>query len=135
MIQLARTARVRVLFEARRWEPIPKALEELASSIGSDTCERDGTSAEPPDPAWRAHLTSHLLIFRALWAGRTGDDKLVKSLLKGMYNLIDECSERGLMQQMRLQGGVVEVGDEPKMANYSYTCLCPVAQLRRCEFR
>ncbi|CAD6588699.1 MAG: hypothetical protein TREMPRED_005127, partial [Tremellales sp. Tagirdzhanova-0007] len=103
VFQLAQITRLHFLFQHRQWEQVASALDDLAISIDYD--------AEGPEvsikSAWEAHVALHFMLFRCLWEGRIGNDATVKVLLKRLYLLMDDTSDRGVFEQMRASGGTI----------------------------
>ena len=81
------------------------ALQDLAISIACD----ENAPHNIANSAWSAHVSLHYTLFRCLWEGRTGNDAAVKVLLKKLYLLMDESSDRGVFGELRSKGGVMEV--------------------------
>ena len=61
------------------------------------------------------------MLFRCLWEGRIGNDATVKVLLKRLYLLMDDTSDRGVFEQMRASGGTVEASDDFQFGSMAYT--------------
>lgn len=93
--------KTRILFVQRRWDTVPKALEDFAVAIGWR--EDSLTATGPP------HVYIHYLILRCLWEGRIGNDAATRALLRRMYMFMDEGADQGVFDKDRARGGVVEV--------------------------
>lgn len=63
-------------------------------------------------------MTIHYILFRCLWEGRIGNDSTVKALLKKLYLIMDDTSDRGLFDELRASGGVMQVRELGTMRYY-----------------
>lgn len=111
IVQLALLIKARITFVHRRWELVPTALAEFASSIGwSDSSPpTDLLSGQKEERTWLACLNIHYLILRALWEGRIGNDSVAKEIMKRAYALMDETADKKVFSELRANGGVITV--------------------------
>ncbi|TXT11000.1 hypothetical protein VHUM_01751 [Vanrija humicola] len=86
----------------RLTQPPPEPTAGGSSSVAT-------RPKSPQSLAWKASLTAHFLLLRALYQGRIGEDNKVKLVLKSLYNLIDDSTDKGYLDAMRESGGIVEV--------------------------
>ncbi|OWZ64792.1 hypothetical protein AYX14_06385 [Cryptococcus neoformans] len=109
IVQLALLIKARITFVHRRWELVPTALAEFASSIGwSDSNPpADLLSGQKEERTWLACLNIHYLILRALWEGRIGNDNVAKEIMKRAYALMDETADKKVFNELRANGGVI----------------------------
>jgi len=104
-VQLSCIIRLRLLFQHRLWERVASALNDLAGSVG---CDQDSPERSTKS-SWEAHVTLHYMLLRSLWEGRIGNDVAVKVILKKLYLVMDDTSERGVFCDLRANGGVMSV--------------------------
>lgn len=111
IVQLALLIKARITFVHRRWELVPTALAEFASSIGwSDSNPpAELLSGQKEERTWLACLNIHYLILRALWEGRIGNDNVAKEIMKRAYALMDETADKKVFNELRANGGVITV--------------------------
>ena len=113
MVELVHIARLRLFHKHRCWDRVSTTLEDFASSIGWRG-DGDGPHKLDTETAWTAHLAIHYLLLRSLWDGRIGNDLAVKSILKRIYLMMDDLSEKGVFSDLRANGGIIEVGRHPR---------------------
>ncbi|EIW69189.1 hypothetical protein TREMEDRAFT_31472 [Tremella mesenterica DSM 1558] len=105
MSQVLRTARVRLCFTHRFWHRLSHDLDALQSSLDTVGSASDTASSA----SWSTTLRAQYLLLKALWEGRRGNDSAVKGILKEVYRLMDEATEKGSLVDLRGNGGVCRI--------------------------
>ncbi|KAK4685187.1 hypothetical protein P7C73_g4969, partial [Tremellales sp. Uapishka_1] len=104
MVQLVHMAKLAYFFSHRRWDMVPSALQDCADSIGwSDEGEARVTND------WVATFTIQYLQIRALWEGRIGNDVVAKRVIRKIYIVMDDATDRGIFLSLRATAGATTI--------------------------
>lgn len=104
LVHLVQIARVKGHFAQRKWDRLAAVLDECEKTLGLED-----ESTDSADDPWKATLTAHFLLFRGLHYGRAGEDQNAKAHFKRLYKLMDDAAESGVFNEMRRNGGVVNM--------------------------
>lgn len=98
-----------MLFQLRRWDLLPAALDELGALCGWDEKTTSLLPTSPVNPQWSVTIAIHYLLYRCLWEGRMGRAAVVKTLRQCTFRLMDETIEKRLSAEARAHGGLQKV--------------------------
>lgn len=106
VVQLVHIARLRAHFDLRKWDNLGESLNACAAALG---IEDINTSAGLVKDPLHTTLAMHFLHFKALHAGRAGDNVSAKRALRTLYRAMDEATDHGVFTEARASGGVLKV--------------------------